>query len=77
MLNGGRNTVTGVPHVLPPSVDLATATSRFPLTKSSARFEKYMSPARVLASHGSPKFTNSGVLGSEPPSVKWAPPSAE
>jgi hypothetical protein len=36
-----------------------------------------MAPARVLASHGSPKFTNSGVLGMVPPSVKLAPPLAE
>src|SRR6516165_1666833 len=77
MLLGGRNTGTGVPQFWPPLTDGATATSRFPLKKSSARFEKYMLPARVLVSHGSPKFANSGVLGSAPPSVKLAPPFVE
>ena len=62
---------------MPPLVDLATATSRFPLKLSPARFEKYMSPERALASHGSPRLLNCGVLGSAPPSVKLAPPFVE
>jgi len=36
---GGRVTGTGSLHVLPPSVDLATATSRLKLTASLASVE--------------------------------------
>ena len=36
-----------------------------------------MFPARSLATHGSPKLTNSGVFGIDPPSLNVAPPSDE
>src|SRR4029453_16056459 len=74
---GGRVTGTGSLQVFPPSVDLATPTSRLKLKASSASVEEYMFPARWLVSHGSPRFTNSGAFGSAPPSVKLAPPSVE